>query len=109
MRNGEIKLVTINGGPRAGEVHVNGVVAGFVEYIPDDSSLPTCSGTYREKLDAVLLEMSFEDEVERIAQFRLRSRLAGTDGSTLLLTLSGKVTRNGKGEVVVDRFDITCE
>jgi hypothetical protein len=52
--------------------------------------------------------VSFEDDVERIAQFPLRSRLAGTDGSSLLLAMSGKVTRNGNGEVVVDRFDFTC-
>lgn len=109
VRNGEIKLVTISSGPQAGEVHANGVVAGFIEYIPDDSSLPTYSGTYREKLNVVLVEMSFDDDAERISQFRLRSQLAGTDGSSLQLAMSGKVTRNSNGEVSVDRFDFTCE
>jgi hypothetical protein len=34
------------------------VTAGFVEYIPHDTSLPTYAGTYREKLNGVLLELS---------------------------------------------------
>lgn len=109
MRSGEVKLVTVNSGPRAGEVHVNGVIAGFIEYIPDDTALPTYSGTYREKLNGVLLELSFEDDQSRIAQFRLRSRLAGTDGSSLRLAMSGKLTLNGNGNVVVDWFSFTCE
>jgi hypothetical protein len=85
-----------------GEVHVNGVIAGFVEYIPDDTALPAYSGTYREKINGVMFEMSFDDDQSRIAQFRLRSRLTGTDGSSLLLAMSGKVTRKGNGDVVVD-------
>ena len=109
VRSGEVKLVTINSGPQAGEVHVNGAIAGFIEYIPDDTALPTYSGTYREKLNGVLLELSFEDDQSRIAQFRLRSRLAGTDGSSLRLAMSGKLTLNGNGNLVVDRFSFTCE
>ena len=60
-------------------------------------------------LNGVLLELSFEDDQSRIAQFRLRSRLAGTDGSSLRLAMSGKLTLNGNGNVVVDRFSFTCE
>jgi hypothetical protein len=94
-------------------VAVHGVVVGH-----DDvhghadlkgSSLPSYSGTYRGKLNAVLVEMSFDDDAERIAQFRLRSQLAGTDGSSLQPAMSGKVTRNRNGEVVVDRFNFTCD
>jgi len=109
VRSGQIKLVTIGSGPRAGEVHVNGVIAGLIEYMPDEASLPTYTGTYREKFNIVLPEFSFDDDQARIAQFRLRSQLAGTDGSTLQLAMSGKVTRNGNGDVVVDRFSFTCE
>lgn len=69
----------------------------------DNGSLPIYSGTYREKLNAVQME-SFDDDAERISQFRLRRRLAGTDGSSLQLAMSGKVTRNASGEVVVDRY-----
>jgi hypothetical protein len=58
VRSGEIKLVSVNSGPQTGEVHVNGVTAGFVEYVPHDTPLPTYAGTYREKLNGVLLELS---------------------------------------------------
>jgi hypothetical protein len=75
--------------PAAGEVHLNGAIAGF-EYIPDNTSLPTYSGTYSEKLNGVLLELTFEDDQERISQFRLRSQLVGTDGSTLRLAMYGQ-------------------
>ena len=109
VRSGEIQLITVTSGPQAGEVHLNGVIAGFIEYIPDDPSLPTYSGTYSEKLNGVLLELTFEDDQERISQFRLRGELVGTDGSSLRMAMSGKVTRNGNGDVVVDRFNFTCE
>jgi hypothetical protein len=97
VRSGEIKLVTVTSGPQAGEVHLNGVIAGFIEYIPDDTSLPTYSGTYSEKLNGVLLELTFDDDQERISQFRLRSQLVGTDGSSLRLAMLGKLTLNGNG------------
>jgi hypothetical protein len=109
VRSGEIKLVTNATGPHAGAVHANGVVAGYIEYIPDDDSLPTYTGSYREKLNAALLQLSFDDDQTRIAQFRLRSRLEGTDGSGLQLVLSGKVTLNGHGGVTVDRTTFTCD
>jgi hypothetical protein len=85
------------------------VIAGFVEYIPHDTYLPTYAGTYQEKLNGVLLELSFEDDQSRIAQFRLQSQQAGTDGSSLRLTMSGKLTLNGNGYVLVDTFRFTCE
>jgi len=83
VRSGELNLVTINSGRRAGEVHLNDVIAGFIEFIPDDTTLPTCSGTYREKLTGVLMEISFGDDQERISQFRPRGELVGTDESGL--------------------------
>lgn len=107
VRSGQAKLVTISSGPRAGVVHATGVIDGFVEFIPDDGSLPTYSGTYREKLNAVLLDLATDET--RVAHFRLRSVLTGSDGSSLTLVLSGKSTLNGQGEVVVDRFRHTCE
>lgn len=108
-RYGEIELVTVNSGPQAGEVHLNGAIAGFVGFIPDDTSLPTYTGTYREKLNGVLLELGFDDDQSRIAQFRLRSRLTCTDGASLQLAMSGKLTLNGNGHIVVDRVGFTCE
>jgi hypothetical protein len=109
VRSGEIQLVTTTTGPHAGAVHANGVIAGFIEYIPGDSSLPTYTGTYREKLNAALLELSLDDDQTRIAQFRLRSQLNGTDGSSLGLAMSGKLTLNSNGDAVVDRFNFTCD
>jgi hypothetical protein len=58
-----------------GEIQVSGAIDGFVEFIPDATSLPTYSGT---------------------------------DGSSLRLTLSGKSTANGQGQVALDRSDVTC-
>ena len=109
VRSGEVHLVTTTTGPQAGAVHANGVIDGYIEYIPDDHSQPTYAGTYREKLNAALLQLSFDDDQTRVAQFRLRSRLGGTDGSSLQLVMSGKVTLNGYGDVVVDRSQFTCE
>lgn len=109
VRSGQIKLVTISSGPRAGEVHLNGVIDGYAEFVPDDGSLPTYAGTYREKLAGVLVGLGSDEEQERVLQFRLRGALDGTDGSTLTLVMSGKVTVTAKGDVVVARFRFTCE
>jgi hypothetical protein len=107
--SGEIKLVTPSGVKRAGEVHVNMVIDGFVELIPDDTSRPTYSGTYQEKADGVVVDLTEGSGAERVMQFRLQTRFLGTDGSTLTLTLSGKVTTNGNGVLVVARDSTTCK
>jgi hypothetical protein len=109
VRHGGYKLVVAPGGQQPGEMHVNGVVDGSVELIPDDPSLPTYAGDYREELNGVVTEFSDEGDVERVAQYRLRSTLHGTDGSSLDLRLSGKLTINAKGEVTVDHETFTCE
>jgi len=110
VRSGQYTLVTINNGPQKDEVHVNGVIAGLIELVPDDKTLPTYSGTYREKTNAVLYGQPFEDDQLRVAQYRLRSRLQGTDGTSLELALSGKVTRTAEGgPPVVERSTFTCE
>jgi len=107
VRAGQGKLVSPGGARHPDEVHVNGVVDGFVELIPDDATLPSYSGTYREKLNA-LVTISDETEDLRIAHYRLRSVLTGTDGSRLTLSLSGKITVNGRGDVVISRDVFTC-
>ena len=109
VRSGEVKLVTISSGPHAGEVHLTGAVDGFIEFIPVDASLPTYSGSYREKFAAYLYELSFDSDAERISQFHLRGALHGTDGSSLTAVMSGKVTINANGAVQVDRFEATCD
>jgi hypothetical protein len=109
VRSGEAKLLMPSGSRHPGEVHINFVVDGFVEFIPDDQRLPTYSGTYREKADGIVLSFSGEGELERVMQWRLRTTLRGTDGSTLTLRMSGKVTTNGQGDIVVARDSFSCE
>ena len=108
VRHGGYDLVAAPGGQVPGEIHVNGVVDGSVELVPDDASLPTYSGTYREKLNGILTGTTDEGDVERIGQYRLRSTLHGTDGSSLDLVMSGKITVNGQGSLVVERDSFSC-
>jgi hypothetical protein len=108
-RHGGYRLVAAPGGQQPGEVHINGVVDGSVELIPDDPSLPTYAGDYREKVNGIATEFSDEGDVERVGQYRLRSTLHGTDGSTLDLRLSGKITLNAKGEVTAEHETFTCD
>lgn len=108
IRSGGYRLVTAPGGQVEGEFHVNGVIDGLVELTPDDSALPTYSGTYREKVNAVVTSVIEEGDTARVSQYRLRSTLRGTDGSSLDLLLSGKFTMNSNGVVVVSRDTFTC-
>lgn len=108
VRDGGYRIVRPPGGQLAGEFHVNGLIHGFVELVPEDPSLPTYSGTYREKVNAVATSLTDEGDVSRVAQYRLRSTLRGTDGSSLDLRLSGKMTVNANGRVVVSRDVFTC-
>ena len=50
VRHGAYRLLTAPGGQVTGETHVNGVIAGLVELVPDDPGLPTYTGSYREKV-----------------------------------------------------------
>ncbi|TCM39658.1 hypothetical protein [Kribbella sp. VKM Ac-2568] len=109
VRSGGYRLVTAPGGQAEGEFHLNGVINGLVELIPDAAGLPTYSGTYREKVNAVVTSFTEEGDTSRVSQYRLRSTLRGTDGSTLSLRLSGKFTMNANGVVVVSRDTFTCD
>ena len=109
VRSGGYRLVTAPGGQAEGEFHLNGVINGLVELIPDAAGLPTYSGTYREKVNAVVTSFSEEGDTSRVSQYRLGSTLRGTDGSTLNLRLSGKFTMNANGVVVVSRDTFTCD
>lgn len=107
VREGGYRLVAPPGGRDAGEVHINGAVDGLVELVPDDPALRSYRGTYREKVDAVGT-FTEEDEVLRVGQYRLRTVLRGTDGSTFVLSLSGKTTIDANGRVVVQRDELSC-
>lgn len=106
VRHGGYDLMTAPGGQTDGEVHLNGSVDGWVELVPDDPSLPTYSGGYREKADGVLTDV--DNDQFRVFQFRLRDRLTGTDGSHLVIRLSAKVTMDAQGRTVVDRSIQSC-
>ena len=108
VRSGGYRLLTPPGGQQDGEFHVNGVIDGRVELIPDDATLPKYSGTYREKVNGVVTAFTDEGDVSRVAQYRLRSTLRGTDGSVLDLRLAGKLTLNANGVVVVSRDTFSC-
>jgi hypothetical protein len=109
VRSGGYRLVSAPGGQAEGELHINGVIDGRVELIPDDAALPTYTGVYREKVNGVVTAFTEQGDIERVSQYRLRSTLQGTDGSTLELRLSGKFTMNATGVVVVSRDTFTCE
>ncbi len=86
------------------------MIAGSVTLTPDDPTLPTYFGTDREKVNGVFLSVTPEGNDElRIGQYRLRSTLRGTDGSTLALRLAGKMTMNAHGVVTVSRDTFTCD
>ena len=109
VRQGGYRILTAPGGQVTGEKHVNGVIAGSLELVPDDPGLPTYTGSYREKVNGVITDPGPDWEELRIGQYRLASTLRGTDGSTLRLTLSGKLTINGQGRVVVSRDYFACQ
>lgn len=104
-RSGQYKLVEAPGG----ELHVNGVVHGQVRLVPNDPALPTYGGSYREKINAIITGVDENgDDVARVAQYRLRLAMTGSDGSELLLVESGKVTFTPAGEAVVTRELSSC-
>jgi hypothetical protein len=110
VRSGQVKLVAAPGGREDGEYHVNGTIHGLVELIPDDASRPTYAGTYREKINGVVVGFDEDGfEILRVGQYRLRSTLRGTDGSQLALSLAGKTTMNADGAVVVSHDSFSCE
>ncbi|KRE42164.1 hypothetical protein [Knoellia sp. Soil729] len=109
VRDGGYRLVTPSGGQRDGEMHANGAIDGILELVPDDPSLPTYVGSYREKVNSILVGTDGNgDDVGRIGQYRVRMPLVGSDGSRLLLTMSGKLTVNGNGVTTVAKDDFRC-
>ncbi len=111
VRNGGYRLLTPSGGQVDGEIHVNGVVDGQIYLVPDDASLPSYSGRYREKVTGVATyfdEENGENDRLRVINYRLRVPMTGTDGSSFVILISGHTTVNGKGVTVVDRNDFEC-
>lgn len=110
VRSGGAKILSAPGGQQADEFHVNGAIDGTLAIVPDDPSLPTFTGSYREKLTGIITGFDPEQgDLARIAQYRLRAPLTGSDGSRLVLAFSGKVTVNANGEMVVSRDSMSCQ
>jgi len=109
-REGSYRIVAAPGGQTEGEVHVNGAVDGTVSLTPVDPRLPSYQGSYREKANVVLTGVDEEtgDDVLRVGQYRLRVPLEGSDGSRLVMTISGKVTMTPDGDLAVARGEETC-
>lgn len=108
-RTGGYRIVAAPGGRVEGEFHVNGQVDGRVELVPDDPALPSYHGDYREKVNGVITGFDEEEgDLARISQFRLRVPLTGTDGSRIVLVMSGKLTENANGAVTVAREQYDC-
>jgi hypothetical protein len=49
-----------------------------------------------------------ENDQFRVFHFALRDRLRGTDGSTLTIPISGRMTVTPDGQTVVDRSISSC-
>ena len=108
-RHGGYRLVTAPGGREDGEFHVNGAVQGHVELTPDDPALPTYAGDYREKINGVITGYDEEQgDLVRVLRYGLRLPLTGTDGSRIVLVMSGKVTVDAGGTMRVARDRYEC-
>lgn len=108
-REGGFQLLLAPGGQAQDEVHIRGRVEGTVELVPDDPALPTYRGSYVERVNGVLTGVDEAgDDVMRVVHVRLRTPLTGTDGSRLVVTVTGHVTLNAAGEVVRAWYDESC-
>lgn len=109
VRSGSARLVTPPGGQVEDETHVNGAVYGQVTIVPGDPTLPTYTGSYREKINGIITGYDAQEgDLVRVSQFRLRIPLTGSDGSSLVLAFSGKYTFNAHGELIVARDRMSC-
>lgn len=106
IRHGGYNVLLPPGGQTSGEAHVNGSVDGWIQLTPDDPSLPTYTGGYREKIDGVLTDP--DNDQFRVMRFQLRDALTGTDGTELVIVLGEKVTVDANGRTIVDRSLASC-
>jgi hypothetical protein len=107
VRDGEYRLVAVDAGPRSTEFKVVGTVQGTVELTPTVAADgPSYSGSYREHIAGWLSDP--DNDQFRVAQFHLIGRLTGSDGSTLELRNTIKVTVRPDGTTVVDREEQFC-
>jgi hypothetical protein len=107
-RTGSYKALTPGTGRRSEELKVVGRVAGHYLVTPDHpSDGPSYEGDYDEHVAGWVTEVDPEDTF-RVVNYRLHGRLAGSDGSTLLIESKQKVTLRADGTAVVERQSSTC-
>jgi hypothetical protein len=107
VRSGQYALMAPGTGPRNAEVKVRGAIDGFVEIAPTDPrDGPSYSGAYSERVIGWLMDP--DNDAFRVGHLRLRGRLSGSDGSTVVVLLTYKVTLRTDGTVAVQRESFTC-
>jgi hypothetical protein len=107
-RTGSYKALMPGTGRRSEELKVVGRVAGHYLVTPDHpSDGPSYEGDYDEHVAGWVTDVDPEDTF-RVVNYRLHGRLAGSDGSTLLIESRQKVTLRADGTAVVERQSSTC-
>jgi hypothetical protein len=95
-------------GPRSAELTVRGAIDGFIEITPTNpADGPSYAGIYSERVVGWLTDP--DTDTFRVAHFRLHGRLAGSDGTSVVLESTLKVTMKPDGTTVVDRQSSTCQ
>lgn len=102
-RTYDLRVTEFVGGPRAGEVQLNGFVTGPIAIVPDDPDAgPLYTGTMREKI--VFRGAGFDDP--QVFTFVVHANLSGSDGSRLKITYHGHgvFDRDGEPKTYFDRL-----
>jgi hypothetical protein len=106
-RSGSYALMASGTGPRSAEVKVRGAVDGFLEIAPDDPSEgPSYAGAYSERVVGWLTDP--DTDAFRVVHLRLHGRPAGSDGTSVVLESTLKLTIRPDGNTVVERQSVTC-
>ena len=108
VRSGQFILTTLGNGPRSAELKVRGAIDGSIEITPTyPADGPSYTGTYSERVVGWLTDP--DNDTFRVGHYRLRGRLAGSDGSSRVLDSTFKVTMKPDGTAVVNRQSSTCK
>ena len=107
VREGSYRLMATGSGARSAELKVVGTVHGSYEITPTvEGAGPSYKGSYREHAVGWLTDP--ENDQFRVVQFHLIGRLTGSDGSSLQLRSTLKVTVRPDGTTVVYRQAESC-
>lgn len=107
VREGSYRLLATGTGTRSTELKVVGTVQGSIEIAPADAAAgPSYTGSYREHVAGWLTDP--DSDAFRVVQFHLIGRLDGSDGSSLQLRSTLKVTVRPDGTTAVSRQEDSC-